>query len=161
MSCPCMDRRTCLKAGLAGLVLSGAGGVFAAVNSLSSPVNYSPSLVLEAGAPRDFLSTAMHDFQVADRRITVVRGDEGLYALVRNCTHMGCIPSFNEADNRFHCPCHGSVFNLAGDVLRGPAPAPLFRAALAVNSRGAVEINAGQQDNDPQNRNRAPFLLEV
>ena len=150
-----------MKAGIAGLVLTGTGGVFAAVNSLSSPVNYSPSLVLEAGSPRDFLAGSMHNFQVADRKVTVVKGDEGLYALVRNCTHMGCIPNFNETDNQFHCPCHGSIFTLSGDVVRGPAPAPLYRASLVVNSRGAVEINAAVQDNSPEKRNSTPFLLEV
>lgn len=161
MSCNCIDRRTCVKAGIAGLVLAGGGGVFAAVNSLSSSIDYSPSLVLEAGAPRDFLTGSMNNFQVGDRKVTVVKGNEGLYALVRNCTHMGCIPSFSKADNQFHCPCHGSIFTLDGDVVRGPAPSPLYRASLVVNARGAVEINAGVQDNNPNRRNTSPFLLQV
>ncbi len=161
MACNWFDRRTCVKAGIAGLVLTGAGGIFAAVNSLSSTVSYSPSLVLEAGSPRDFLTGTMNNFQVGDRKVTVVRGDEGLYALVRNCTHMGCIPNFSEADSRFHCPCHGSIFTLEGDVVRGPAPAPLYRASLVVNGRGAVEINAAVQENTPERREQKPFLLEV
>ena len=161
MACNCIDRRTCVKAGIAGLVLTGAGGIFAAVNSLSSTVNYNPSLILEAGSPSDFLTGTMNNFQVADRKVTVVKGNEGLYALVRNCTHMGCIPNFSEADNQFHCPCHGSIFTLQGDVVRGPAPSPLYRASLVVNARGAVEINAAIQDNNPEKRNTSPFLLEV
>ena len=161
MTCPCIDRRTCVKAGLAGLVLAGSGGIFAAVSSLSSTVSYAPSLVMEAGAPRDFLTGSMNNFQVADRKVTVVKGDEGLYALIRNCTHMGCIPNFSEADNRFHCPCHGSIFTLQGDVVRGPAPSPLYRAQLVVNARGAVEINASVLDNSLDKRNTRPFLLEV
>lgn len=161
MACNCIDRRTCMKAGIAGLVLTGVGGVFAAVNSLSSPVNYSPSLILEAGSPRDFLTGSMNNFQVGDRKVTVIKGNEGLYALVRNCTHMGCIPNFSEADNQFHCPCHGSIFSMEGDVVRGPAPSPLYRAQLIVNGRGAVEINAAIQDNSIAKRNNSPFLLEV
>lgn len=161
MGCNCFDRRTCVKAGIAGLVLTGAGGVFAAVNSLSSPVNYQAPQILEAGSPRDFLAGSMNNFQVGDRRVTVVKGSEGLYALVRNCTHMGCIPSFSETDNQFHCPCHGSIFTLTGDVVRGPAPAPLYRASLVINARGAVEINVAVQDNSPDKRGETPFLLEV
>ena len=40
------------------------------------------------------------------------------------CTHLGCIPAeVDQADGRgWVCPCHGSVFDMAGRVLKGPAP---------------------------------------
>lgn len=40
-----------------------------------------------------------------------------------NCTHLGCIPKVvdNGADG-WNCPCHGSVFDFTGRILRGPAP---------------------------------------
>jgi menaquinol-cytochrome c reductase iron-sulfur subunit len=41
------------------------------------------------------------------------------------CTHLGCYYSWNSADGRFECPCHGSVFSITGKVLGGPAPRPL------------------------------------
>ncbi|MER3422758.1 MAG: rieske ironsulfur family protein, partial [Nitrospiraceae bacterium] len=28
-------------------------------------------------------------------------------------------------DQKFRCPCHGSVYNIKGQVLDGPAPRPL------------------------------------
>lgn len=37
------------------------------------------------------------------------------------CTHMGCKLIYNEIDNTFDCPCHGSRFNKNGKVLIGPA----------------------------------------
>jgi Rieske Fe-S protein len=37
------------------------------------------------------------------------------------CPHMGCLVHYNEGDNQFHCPCHGSIFAADGKLLRGPA----------------------------------------
>ncbi|MGQ9426160.1 ubiquinol-cytochrome c reductase iron-sulfur subunit [Gilvimarinus sp. F26214L] len=51
------------------------------------------------------------------------------------CTHLGCVPQYwdiNHATDRdpwyggFFCPCHGSMFDLAGRVFKGvPAPTNL------------------------------------
>ena len=41
------------------------------------------------------------------------------------CTHLGCGYHWDVADRKFKCPCHGSVYDLAGNVLDGPAPRPL------------------------------------
>lgn len=51
--------------------------------------------------------------------------------LVGICTHLGCSPSDRlqptpEWAGGFYCPCHGSVFDLAGRVFAGmPAPSNL------------------------------------
>jgi len=41
------------------------------------------------------------------------------------CTHLGCYFTWNQAAERFECPCHASVFSVDGKVLGGPAPRPL------------------------------------
>lgn len=41
------------------------------------------------------------------------------------CSHLGCALAFNEAEQSWDCPCHGSRFDLDGAVLQGPAVAPL------------------------------------
>ncbi len=51
--------------------------------------------------------------------------DGGFLALSRTCTHLGCSVTWNEAEGKFVCPCHGSSFNLQGEVLTSPAPRPL------------------------------------
>lgn len=163
MSCDgkCMNRRTFVKAGIGGLVVAGSAGLYGSLRSLTPVVSYEPSPILEIGSAPDLLGIAMADFQVADRKVSVIKGEEGLYALIRNCTHMGCIPNYSASSGQYLCPCHGSVFTLAGDVVRGPAPEPLFRASLTVNSRGAVEINTALAENDPVRRLQQPFLLDV
>jgi menaquinol-cytochrome c reductase iron-sulfur subunit len=38
------------------------------------------------------------------------------------CTHLGCGYHWDVTDRKFKCPCHGSVYDVSGQVLAGPAP---------------------------------------
>ncbi|MDH5300011.1 MAG: ubiquinol-cytochrome c reductase iron-sulfur subunit [Gammaproteobacteria bacterium] len=40
------------------------------------------------------------------------------------CTHLGCVPS--RKPDGWMCPCHGSVYDNSGRVLKGPAPQNLI-----------------------------------
>lgn len=42
-----------------------------------------------------------------------------------SCTHSGCPISFLQSSNKFNCSCHGSQFDIDGNVLQGPAATPL------------------------------------
>jgi Rieske Fe-S protein len=58
----------------------------------------------------------------------VYRDESGaLHALSARCSHLGCIVKFNGAERTWDCPCHGSRFSATGEVIEGPAVAPLER----------------------------------
>lgn len=50
-------------------------------------------------------------------------GHEEMLIMLANCTHLGCIPvgEAGEFDGWF-CPCHGSHYDTAGRIRKGPAP---------------------------------------
>ncbi|MEX2370477.1 MAG: Rieske (2Fe-2S) protein [Bacteroidales bacterium] len=58
--------------------------------------------------------------------IIIIRTGETEYvALSSICTHQGCTIGYNPSSNSLPCPCHGSIFDIDGSVLSGPAPTPL------------------------------------
>ncbi len=65
-------------------------------------------------------------------KVFLIRDEEGLFALKAKCTHLGCKPIWN--GKLFHCPCHGSEFDLEGDVVHGPAKRHL--EALLIKKSG-------------------------
>ncbi len=70
------------------------------------------------------------------KAIIVVQPTAGeAVAFSARCTHMGCTvaPAGKELD----CPCHGSVYDLTGKNVAGPAPRPLSPFAVSVKD-GAV-----------------------
>jgi glycine/D-amino acid oxidase-like deaminating enzyme/nitrite reductase/ring-hydroxylating ferredoxin subunit len=59
----------------------------------------------------------------------VYRDESGTtHAVSARCTHLGCIVSWNGAERTWDCPCHGSRFGVDGQVVQGPAVAPLAPA---------------------------------
>lgn len=50
----------------------------------------------------------------------IVNNSEKTTVLSAHCTHLGCIINQTEND-RLVCPCHGSEYDLNGNVLKGPA----------------------------------------
>ncbi|HWD89940.1 MAG TPA: Rieske 2Fe-2S domain-containing protein [Mucilaginibacter sp.] len=55
-------------------------------------------------------------------------------ALQIACTHEGTAIAYNEAQQRFICPAHGSEFSNSGLVLVGPAALPLREYTVAVDN---------------------------
>lgn len=67
--------------------------------------------------------------------------DDGSFlALSRACTHLGCTVPWDEKKKKFICPCHGSTFNLRGEVLSAPAPRPLDTFPVRIEN-GIVKVN--------------------
>ncbi|KQZ01855.1 ubiquinol-cytochrome c reductase iron-sulfur subunit [Pseudolabrys sp. Root1462] len=50
-------------------------------------------------------------------------GHEPWLVVIGICTHLGCIPIAHEGEyHGWFCPCHGSQYDTAGRIRKGPAP---------------------------------------
>jgi glycine/D-amino acid oxidase-like deaminating enzyme/Rieske Fe-S protein len=67
-------------------------------------------------------------FNSDEGKIAVCRTREGaVHAVSAVCTHLGCDVAWNQSEQSWDCPCHGSRFTPAGDVVNGPAVMGLRR----------------------------------
>ena len=67
--------------------------------------------------------------------ILILRSSSRHYvALSMQCTHEGC-PVKPPASGIITCPCHGSQYDLEGNVRRGPAQFPLTRYDATYDAR--------------------------
>lgn len=53
------------------------------------------------------------------------------------CTHLGCRIKTLE-DSKLVCPCHGSMFDLNGNPLKGPAVKPLEKLEFTINKNSNI-----------------------
>ena len=129
-----VSRRAILRAslGLAGLL--GLGAVVKYLGYQPAPVT--PTL-FTLKTPKDYgVGSAT---SLPEAKAWLFRDERGLYAISAVCTHLGCLVNF--AQDQFECPCHGSRYNAAGYVLKGPAKLPLQYLALTLSPEGAVVLN--------------------
>jgi len=67
-----------------------------------------------------------------EKRVAILRDETGYRAIGLTCTHLGCTVAVTPGE--LVCPCHGSVFDRNGNVVRGPADKPL--PGYAVEEKG-------------------------
>ena len=98
---------------------------------------------LEEGTPLPItLRVARPDgpSEVVDRKIVyLVKTGTDVRALDSTCTHLGCRTRFNPESKQIECPCHGGVYDVTGNVIAGPPPAPL-RAMTTRIDAGKVMV---------------------
>ena len=146
-----MNRRSFLSWGTAGFAVLCSGvavSLGAVVRFLVPDVFYEPPQVFKIGEPADF-PYGPPTF-LADEKIYVFRDrDKGFSVASAVCTHLGCTVNYFQSDQKFHCPCHGSVFARDGVVIHGPAPRPLnwFEVTQARDGQLQVDKDKTVPDN--------------
>jgi cytochrome b6-f complex iron-sulfur subunit len=69
--------------------------------------------------------------------------DDGSFiALSKTCTHLGCTLTWDDEQQKFVCPCHGSTFARNGLVLTAPAVRPLDYYPVRIENN-LIRINVG------------------
>ncbi len=76
-----------------------------------------------------------------EHRFFVVREKARIYALYARCTHLGCTINWFEDLKIFKCPCHGSEFHSNGREFAGPAPRPLDRHHISLDSEKRIIVD--------------------
>lgn len=61
--------------------------------------------------------------------------------LAVNCTHLGCPVSWFPQSGLFMCPCHGGVYDAAGERASGPPPRGLYHCVWRITA-GRLEVQA-------------------
>ena len=70
-----------------------------------------------------------------------VAGKENILLMVGVCTHLGCIPLGEQGEfGGWFCPCHGSHYDTAGRIRKGPAPENLAVPNYEFISESVVKI---------------------
>ena len=135
----CLDRREVLVR--AGLVTMGvaAAGVLAACGGSDTPTDGAPAESDDGTLAQlsDIPVGGAISAQLSDGQpIILVQPEKGtVVALTAVCTHQQCTVAPDGAELK--CPCHGSVYDLTGANVSGPAPSPLAQFDVHV-SNGAV-----------------------
>ena len=68
----------------------------------------------------------------------IINNEDGALAIYWKCVHLGCTVPWNEDNDQFICPCHGSVYNRVGERVAGPAPRPLDLFPMTIDGSNVI-----------------------
>ena len=142
-----LGRRGFLAAGIYGFlsVIAGSFGITSAAYLLRTPKQKQGSAwadagdvsALKTGIPQKvtFERIRTDGWKISNQKDNawIIRNADGtVTAFSPLCTHLGCAYRWQSKAGQsrggaFVCPCHGSTFSRAGDVITGPANRPLDR----------------------------------
>jgi ubiquinol-cytochrome c reductase iron-sulfur subunit len=81
------------------------------------------------------------DAQATDVDRSAGQGKENWIVMIGSCTHLGCVPLGQAGDfGGWFCPCHGSHYDTAGRIRKGPAPENLAVPTFAFVSEKVIKI---------------------
>jgi cytochrome b6-f complex iron-sulfur subunit len=141
------SRRTFVGSILGFTALIGLGVLIGSVKLPAPSQSQTTSTQTQSGLPKSAIANTNNlqvgtplyfDYPSGYPNILMKNSDGSLTALSLICTHVCCQCSYVASSKVIYCPCHGSVFDLAGNVMRGPAGSPLPTIRLQVDGSGNV-----------------------
>lgn len=136
--------------GSVGVGLATVGGGFLAffwplkTGAFGTEILVPGSLVPAVGDP---------PYRDSSGKFFLINNEDGLLALYWKCPHLGCTVPWEDAQDQFVCPCHGSVYDRVGVLVSGPAPRPMDLMQLTPDGNGNMLVNTGEiserSDYDP------------
>lgn len=133
--------RSLAAALVTGAVSTGCASVVSAhVRPVDGRVRLDPADHPGLDGPGGFVRLQPEGFPT---QVYLLSTEEGHVALSPVCTHLGCTVEIQGA--RLECPCHGSTYDRAGRVLRGPAERALRSYRLHTHPDGTLEIDLTEE----------------
>jgi len=144
---PQMTRRSFLALMGVGACLLGAGQFFGASilgflypNAMANPPSF-----FSIGRPEEVLSREGKIFY-AKQKVFIETQAGKVRVQTGICTHLGC--TVNMVDTGYKCPCHGSVYDLHGRNVAGPAPLPLVYYQVLLAASGDLMVDKAKSTLD-------------
>jgi len=137
-----ITRRDFLGLASLGAVVLSSFTALAGILRLTKPnVYYEESKKFKIGKPENFPVGLVKNLE--DQKIFIFSSTDGLNAISKTCTHLGCLVALT--DTGFQCPCHGSKYNRQGKVIAGPAPRPLPWLEISQDVDGTLVVDAAKE----------------
>ncbi|HVR88018.1 MAG TPA: Rieske 2Fe-2S domain-containing protein [Candidatus Limnocylindria bacterium] len=162
-----VGRRTLLRgaflsaAGLAGTEIVASVAPFLKVQRIigqGEPVPVGPKADILAR----FAATGDAPILFSQGRFFLLHPPGGIVAAYRKCTHLGCAVPFSVGEDRFHCPCHGSIYDKrTAVVIRDPAPKPLQLFHIRETEAGLIVDTNPQNVIDRSDNRWDPRVIEI
>ena len=99
--------------------------------------------IVEAGHVESFPPNSVTAF-VRGKFYLCRMEDGGFLAVSLKCTHLGCTVPWVDKEKKFACPCHGSTFDITGEVISPPASRALDIYPLFIENQ-MVKVDTGKQ----------------
>lgn len=129
------DRRTILNRILFGWAALTSIPILSAItNFIYPPVRtFVGSKII--GAADEMQANTGTVVQLGERPVLVITKETGeTVAYGANCTHLGCVVGFREEQRDIYCACHGSIFDIEGQPVSGPARRPLEKIPIKIEN---------------------------
>jgi len=137
MSKTSLSRRDFLKLTSAAILTAvgvlGLDGLFRFMKTQTEPL---PPTEFDLGPASNYPSGSRT--VIPDIPAVLIHAQSGFMAISMVCTHLGC--TVESKPEGFACPCHGSRFDLQGNITRGPAQKPLNSLRTGITSDGKLHI---------------------
>jgi cytochrome b6-f complex iron-sulfur subunit len=137
MPSPKTSRRDFLKLATRGLLyFSGLLGLGGLLRFLSYEPDPPPPARFEVGLAADYPLNSRTLLPAIPA--VLIHNGSGFNALSLVCSHLGCTVEVKPDD--YACPCHGSRYDLSGNVTHGPASSPLPPLRVELTKDGKLVV---------------------
>lgn len=130
-------RRDFIKLATRGLLyFSGLLGLGGLLRFLSYEPDPPPPARFEVGLAKDYAINSRTLLPAIPA--VLIHDSRGYSALSLVCSHLGCTVEIKTAD--YACPCHGSRYDLSGNVTHGPSSSPLPPLRVELTKDGKLVV---------------------